>query len=117
MLRVLKKKGIKANFLGFENSCLSSMSNTSSNINEVIRAVLNSFFFLRKDFARTKIHQKAQKALKSTKSTKNHGKHQKPPKTQKAPKSTKTQPNKNTKTQISKQKIKNAIKKHLKRKK
>ena len=120
MLRVLKKKGIKANFLGFENSCLSSMSNTSSNINEVIRAVLNSFSFLRKDFARTKIHQKAQKAqkaLKSTKSTKNHGKHQKPPKTQKAPKSTKTQPSKNTKTQISKQKIKNAIKKHLKRKK
>ena len=117
MLRVLKKKGIKANFLGFENSCLSSMSNTSSNINEVIRAVLNSFFFLRKDFARTKIHQKAQKALKSTKSTKNHGKHQKPPKTQKAPKSTKAQPSKNTKTQISKQKIKNAIKKHLKRKK
>ena len=113
MLRVLKKKGIKANFLGFENSCLSSMSNTSSNINEVIRAVLNSFF-LRKDFARTKIHQKAQKAqkaLKSTKSTKNHGKHQKPPK------STKTQPSKNTKAQISKQKIKNAIKKHLKRKK
>ena len=26
----------------------------SSNINEVIRAVLNFFFFLRKDFARTK---------------------------------------------------------------
>ena len=26
----------------------------SSNINEVITAVLNSFFFLRKDFARTK---------------------------------------------------------------
>ena len=26
----------------------------SSNVNEVIRAVLNSFFFLRKDFARTK---------------------------------------------------------------
>ena len=46
--------------------------NFSSNVNEVIRSVLNSsFFFLRKDFARTK----------STKSTK----------------STKTQPSKNTK--------------------
>ena len=45
------------------------------NINEVIRAVLNSLFFLQKYFARTK----------STKSTK-------------------TQPSKSTKTQISKQK-------------
>ena len=45
------------------------------NINEVIRAVLNSLFFLQKYFARTK----------STKSTK-------------------TQPNKSTKTQISEQK-------------
>ena len=35
---------------------------TSSNINEVIKAVLNSLFFLRKDFAHTK----------STKSTKRH---------------------------------------------
>ena len=36
--------------------------NFSSNINEVIRAVLNSlFFYLQKDFARTKKHQKAQK--------------------------------------------------------
>ena len=54
------------------------MSNTSSNINEVIRAVLNSAF--QKDFARTKKHQKAQKAQKapkSTKSTKNHQKHKK----------------------------------------
>ena len=34
----------------------------SSNINEVIKAVLNSLFFLRKDFALTK----------STKSTKRH---------------------------------------------
>ena len=30
------------------------LSNDSSNINEVIRTVLNSLFFLRKDFARTK---------------------------------------------------------------
>ena len=52
--------------------------NFSSNVNEVIRSVLNSsFFFLRKDFARTK----------STKNTKNT----------KSTKSTKTQPSKNTK--------------------
>ena len=38
---------------------------TSSNINEVIKAVLNSLFFLRKDFAHTK-------STKSTKSTKRH---------------------------------------------
>ena len=37
----------------------------SSNINEVTRAALNSLFFLRKDFARTK-------STKSTKSTKRH---------------------------------------------
>ena len=57
------------------------MSNTSSNINEVIRAVLIFFFlFFQKDFARTKMHQKAQKAQKapkSTNSTKNHQKHKK----------------------------------------
>ena len=44
----------------------------SSNINEVIRAVLNFFFFLRKDFVRTKStkkHQKAQKAPKNTRKT------------------------------------------------
>ena len=53
--------------------------NFSSNINEVIRAVLNSLiFFLQKDFARTKKQQKHQKAPK-------------------AQKSTKTQPSKNTK--------------------
>ena len=56
--------------------------NFSSNINEVIRTVLNSLiFFLQKDFARTKKHKKQQK-------------HQKAPKAQK---STKTQPSKNTK--------------------
>ena len=37
----------------------------SSNINEVIKAVLNSYFFLRKDFPHTK-------STKSTKSTKRH---------------------------------------------
>ena len=36
----------------------------SSNINEVIRAVLNSLFFLRKGFVRTKKQQKAQKHKK-----------------------------------------------------
>ena len=42
----------------------------SSNINEVIRAVLNSiFFFLQKDFVRTK-STKSTKITKSTKSTK-----------------------------------------------
>ena len=37
--------------------------NFCSNVNEVIRAVLNSLFFLQKDFARTK-------STKSTKCTK-----------------------------------------------
>ena len=41
----------------------------SSNINEVIRAVLNFLFFLRKDFARTK-KTKSTKRSKSTKSAK-----------------------------------------------
>ena len=91
----------------------------SSNINEVIKTVLNFLFFYEKDFTRTKRiqgtkkHQKtvlnllfiyfydkilhAQKAQKNTR-------HQKVPKAQKAPKSTnsiKTQPSKSTKTQIS----------------
>ena len=44
----------------------SSKNNVSSNINEVIRAVLNSFFFLQKDFARTK----STKSTKRTISTK-----------------------------------------------
>ena len=38
--------------------------NFSSNVNEVIRSVLNSLFFLRKDFARTK-STKSTKAQKS----------------------------------------------------
>ena len=52
----------------------------SSNINEVIRAVLN-FFFLRKDFVRTKNTkkqlraQKAQNAHKEPKASKNTKKH------------------------------------------
>ena len=54
----------------------------SSNINEVIRAVLNFFFFFTKRF---RTHQKHQKAPKSTKSTKKHQKN------------TKTQPSKSTK--------------------
>ena len=53
----------------------------SSNINEVIRAVLNIFFFfLRKDFTGTK---KTQKSTKMHKSTKKPKKAQKPPKAQK----------------------------------
>ena len=48
---------------------------------KIIRAVLNSLVFLRKDFARTKKHQKFQK-------------HRKAPK---ALKSTKKQPSKSTK--------------------
>ena len=44
----------------------------SSNVNEVIRAVLNSLSFLRKDFARTK----STKSIKSTKSTKAQRRHQ-----------------------------------------
>ena len=47
---------------------------TISNINEVIRAVLNFFFFLRKDFTRTKSTKrtKSNKSTKSTKSTERH---------------------------------------------
>ena len=51
--------------LSFLDSCLKIMKNVRSNINEVIRAVLNFFFFLRKDFVCTK----------STKSTKKDKKH------------------------------------------
>ena len=65
----------------------------SSNLNEVIRAVLN-FFFLREDFARTKKHKKHQKAPKAQK--RNQAKAQKA--------------NKRTK-------VKNALKKQLSEKK
>ena len=43
--------------------------NFSSNVNEVIKAVLNSLFFLRKDFAHTKSTKtsKSTKALRRTK--------------------------------------------------
>ena len=46
----------------------------SSNINEVIRAVLNFLFFLQKDFAHTKSTKrtKSTKGTKKTKSTKRH---------------------------------------------
>ena len=57
--------------------------NISSNVNEVIRSVLHSLFFLRKDFALTK----------STKSTK-------------------TQPSKSTKS-YKRTKMKKCLKKHL----
>ena len=61
-----------------QKSCPFWPTETSSNINEVIRAVLNFLlFFLQKDFARTK----STTSSKSTKSTK----------------STKTQPSKSTK--------------------
>ena len=55
----------------------------SSNINEVIRAVLNSlFFFYRKTLHAPKVPKaskasKAQKSTKSTKRTKKHQKHKK----------------------------------------
>ena len=67
--------------------CSKQAAHLSSNVNEVIRAVLNSLFFLRKDFARTK----------STKSTK-------------------TQPSKSTK-RYKRTKIKNTLKKYLRGKK
>ena len=73
----------------------------SSNINEVIRAVLNSlfffFFFLQKDFARTK-------------STKKHKNLKKVQKAQKRNQAKAQNANKRTK-------IKNALKKHLRGKK
>ena len=71
----------------------------SSNLNEVIRAVLN-FFFLRKDFARTKKHKK----------------HQKAPKTPKAPKAQKRNQAKAQKAN-KRTKVKNALKKQLSGKK
>ena len=71
--------------------------NFSSNINEAIRAVLISFFFLQKDFTPTK----------STKSTKKQKKHQKAPKSTKENKNATKQKHK---TQISKQKLKMHLK-------
>ena len=63
---------------------INSNNNDSSNINEVIRAVLNFLFF----------YEKISHAPKSTKSTK----------------STKTQPSKSTKMQTSEQKLKMYLK-------
>ena len=84
----------------------------SSNINQVITVVLNSLFFLQKDFARTKSTKKHQKHQKAPKISKKHQKNQKHRKAPKAPKSTKTQPSKSTK-QFKRTKIKNVLKKHL----
>ena len=93
----------------------------SSNINEVIRAILNSFF-LRKDSARTKKQkpQKVQYKHKAQKRAKRHRKLQKTAEsTKKHQKATKhknitKQKHKNANKQI---KIKNALKKHLREKK
>ena len=73
---------------------------TSSNINEVIRAVLNIFFFTKRFYTQ-------KKAPKSTKKYKKDKKHQKAQKRNQA----KVQ-NANKRT-----KIKNALKKHLRGKK
>ena len=80
--------------------CNAKNKQFSININEAIRAFLNSYFFLQKDFARNK----------STKNTKKHQKHQN---AQKAPKSTKKNKNatkKKQKTQISEQKFEMCLK-------
>ena len=74
----------------------------SSNINEVIKAVLNFLLFF------------YEKISHAQKSTKKHKKHQKAPNAQK---STKMQPSKSTKTQISEQKFKKMCLKTSKRKK
>ena len=67
--------------------------NFGSNINEVIRAVLNFlvyfYLFLQKDFA-------TQKAPKEQKSTKKHKKHKNHKKYKKHKSTKKTQPNKST---------------------
>ena len=68
---------------------LQKANKTSSNINEVIRAVLNFLLFF------------YEKISHAQKTTKKHKKHKKPPK---RTKSTKTRPNKSTKAQISEQK-------------
>ena len=52
--------------------------NMSSNINEVVRTVLNFFFFYEKILQAPKSTKKHKKAPKSTKSTKKHQKPQKP---------------------------------------
>ena len=74
------------------------LKNLSSNVNEIIRPVLNSIFFTK----RLCTHQK-------------HKQHQKHQKYQKC-KSTKTQPSKSTK-RYKRTNIKNALNKHIRRKK
>ena len=56
------------------HGCDTSNRSVSSSVNEVIRAVLNLLFFLRKDLTRTKSTKapKAPKAQKGQKSTKKH---------------------------------------------
>ena len=68
----------------------------SSNINEVIRAVLN-FYFFTKRFRTHQKHQKAPKAPKTPKSTKKHKKHQKAQKRHQAKAQKRKQANKNKK--------------------
>ena len=79
---------------------INSNNNDSSNINEVIRAVLNFLFF----------YEKILQAPKSTKKYQKHKKAQKSPKKTKSTKNTKMQPSKNTKPPISKQKLKMCLK-------
>ena len=74
------------------------LKNLRSNVNEIIRPVLNSIFFTK----RLCTHQK-------------HKQHQKHQKYQKC-KSTKTQPSKSTK-RYKRTNIKNALNKHIRRKK
>ena len=79
------------------------MKNLSSNINEVIRAVLNPLLFFYEKILHSPKHQKHKKALNaSTAQKKKHQKHR----------STKTQPSKST-NRYKRIKIKNALKKHL----
>ena len=82
------------------------MKNLSSNINEVIRAVLNPLLFFYEKILHSPKHQKHKKALNaSTAQKKKKPKHQKH-------RSTKTQPSKST-NRYKQYKIKNALKKHL----
>ena len=82
------------------------MKNLSSNINEVIRAVLNPLLFFYEKILHSPKHQKHKKALNaSTAQKKKKPKHQKH-------RSTKTQPSKSTNC-YKRIKIKNALKKHL----
>ena len=83
------------------------MKNLSSNINEVIRAVLNPLLFFYEKILHSPKHQKHKKALNASTAQKK----KKKPKHQKH-RSTKTQPSKST-NRYKRIKIKNALKKHL----